>query len=273
MRLPPDFPFSQSSLQAFVDCPRRFYLRYIRRAAWPAAAAEPALAYERHMQQGADFHRLAHQHALGIPQERLSAMVDDPDLARWWHNYLHHPPPGLPEARHPEVTLSAPLAGHRLLAKYDLVALTPGERTVIVDWKTSRRRPRREGLALRLQTRVYPYVLVCAGAHLNGGEALGPAQVEMLYWFADDPKAPEAFAYDGAKFREDGDYLAALAAEIEAMEEDDFFLTDDESRCRFCLYRSLCARGVEAGVFDAVEDEGEWENMDLDFEQVQAIEF
>ncbi len=40
MALPSDFQFSQSSLQDYVDCPWRFYLRYIRQLAWPAIVAE-----------------------------------------------------------------------------------------------------------------------------------------------------------------------------------------------------------------------------------------
>ncbi|MCP4541151.1 MAG: PD-(D/E)XK nuclease family protein, partial [Chloroflexi bacterium] len=66
MTLPADFQFSQASLQDYVDCPRRFQLRYVLRVAWPAPEAEPVLENERYLQQGAAFHRLVHQHALGL---------------------------------------------------------------------------------------------------------------------------------------------------------------------------------------------------------------
>jgi len=86
MILPTDFQFSQGSLQDYVDCPRRFHLRYVQRLAWPAIDAEPALENERYLQQGAAFHRLAHQHALGIPADRLvvAGSGDDADIRRWW---------------------------------------------------------------------------------------------------------------------------------------------------------------------------------------------
>ena len=61
-RLPPNFQFSQGSLQDFVDCRRRFQLRYIQGVAWPALQTEPAMENERSMQQGARFHHLVHQH-------------------------------------------------------------------------------------------------------------------------------------------------------------------------------------------------------------------
>ena len=57
----------------------------------------------------------------------------------WWAAYLASPPPDLPGSGSiPSWTLSVPLGAHRLVAKFDLVAIDPGRRAVIVDWKTSR---------------------------------------------------------------------------------------------------------------------------------------
>ena len=56
--LPPTFTFSQSSLQDYFDCPRRFQLRYIEQVAWPAVETEPMLENERRQQAGLHFHRL-----------------------------------------------------------------------------------------------------------------------------------------------------------------------------------------------------------------------
>ena len=276
MTLPPDFQFSQASLQDYVDCPRRFQLRYVLRLAWPALEAEPALENERYLQQGAAFHRLVHQHALGLPPDQLSRTVTDEDLRRWWHNYLAAPPAGLPASRYPEIVLSAPLSGHRLLAKYDLVAVDAGRQAIIVDWKTYRKRPRRAWLVGRLQTRVYPYLLVRAGAHLNMGQPLQPGQLEMIYWFADFAAAPERFAYDAAQYEADGTYLAALIEEIARLEDEDFTLTAQERHCRYCAYRSLCQRGISAGAFAEAEDEreaGDEFDISFDLEQIAEIEY
>jgi CRISPR/Cas system-associated exonuclease Cas4 (RecB family) len=276
MTLPIDFQFSQASLQDYVDCPRRFQLRCVLRLAWPALEAEPALENERYLQQGAVFHRLVHQHALGLPPDQLSRTVTDEDLRRWWHNYLAAPPADLPASRYPEIVLSAPLGSHRLVARYDLVAVDAGRRATIVDWKTSRQRPRHAWLAGRLQTRVYPYLLVRAGVHLNAGRSLQPEQVEMVYWFADFPANPARFAYDAAQYEADGVYLAALSEEIARLGDDDFPLTPQERRCRYCAYRSLCQRGISAGAFDEMEDEsepGDDFDLALDFEQIAEIEY
>jgi CRISPR/Cas system-associated exonuclease Cas4 (RecB family) len=300
MTLPGDFgTFSQASLQDYVDCRRRFQLRYLLELAWPAVQTEPAEEQEIYGQQGELFHRLVHQHQLGIPAERLTRIAEAGDrqrgdgrLSLWWDNYLaldHVPltgqagPAGLPGQRYSEVTLSAPVGGYRLLAKYDLVALNPGARAVIVDWKTSRARPGRPWLAARLQTRVYRYVLVEAGAALNEGQPWRPDQVEMIYWFANHPDQPERLHYSEREYLADREYLSALIAEISHASEDGFFLTDDSRRCRFCPYRSLCDRGVEAGRVepnaDSPEEAGEvdeatpsWE-AGFDFEQVAEIAY
>ncbi len=274
--LPTNFQFSQGSLQDYVDCPRRFQLRYVERLAWPADEAEPALEHERYLQQGAAFHRLIHQHALGIPPERLSSTVTDDDLRRWWHNYLESRPFDLPAPGYSEMLLSAPVSGYRLVAKYDLIAVGADRRAIIVDWKTSRKRSRQKWLAERLQTRVYPYLLVRAGSHLNAGRSLQPEQVEMVYWFANFPAVPERFIYDATQYEADKVYLTSLIEEIDGLGDRDFPLTTQERPCRYCRYRSLCQRGIRAGSLDEAEDElGLDDDFDFafDFEQIAEIEY
>ncbi|MEE8390750.1 MAG: PD-(D/E)XK nuclease family protein [Anaerolineae bacterium] len=276
MILPTDFQFSQASLQDYVDCPRRFQLRYVERVAWPAPEAEPALENERYLQQGAAFHRLIHQHLLGFPPERLSSTVTDDNLQHWWRNYLESGLSNLPDVRYPEVLLSAPVSDYRLVAKYDLVAIAPGRRVVIVDWKTSRKRSQRKWLTQRLQTRVYPYLLVRAGAHLNDGQALEPEHVEMVYWFASFPNNPERFAYDAAQYHADEVRLISLIEEIKNLRDHEWSLTTQERHCRYCPYRSLCQRGVRAGPFDEIEETPEPDDdfdISIDFEQIAEIEY
>jgi hypothetical protein len=131
-------------------------------------------------------------------------------------------------------------------------------------------------LAQRMQTRVYPYLLVRAGASLNEGQALEPDQVEMVYWFANFPGEPVAFPYGTDRYGEDEAHLHSLVEEIENLSESEFELTGDKKRCDFCPYRSLCERGVLAGdLEEALEDwdvEGDFD-ISLDFDQVAEIEY
>lgn len=289
MLIPRSFQFSQGSLQDYVDCRRRFQLLHLQRRAWPAVEVEPVLENERYMKQGTWFHRLIQQNLLGIPAGRLSVLARDEHLGGWWQNYLDHRPdihcldePDMIGAtRRPELNLVAPLAGFNLVAKCDLIVTVPGRRAVIFDWKTSRKRPPRNWLAARLQTRVYPYLLVRAGAHLNAGLPFRPEQVEMLYWFAGFPDRPERFPYSPEQYRADDAYLTGLVAEAACLQEVDFYLTPLLERCKYCVYRSLCGRGTQAGVSDEdgagleQEQAGDLasEELAFDFDQIAEIEF
>jgi CRISPR/Cas system-associated exonuclease Cas4 (RecB family) len=269
-----NLPFSQGSLQDYVDCPRRFQLRYLLMQPWPALITDAPGEFEMHLQRGADFHRLAHQHTLGLDAERLAATLHDETLARWWSTFLAHPPARLPETiRRAEVAVTAPLAGQRLVAKFDLLAVEPGQHLVIVDWKTSLKRPSRVTLARRLQTRVYRYLAVEAGAAFNGGQRPEPEQVEMVYWFAEFGGATERFPYDADQHAADHDYLAGLIAEITIRDEETWPLTPDERQCRFCNYRSLCERGVKAGFLGDLDEDVKMDELEINLEQVAEIEF
>lgn len=275
MPLPDDFQFSQSSLQDYVECARRFELRYRDNLLWPAVEAEPIAEQERRRQRGADFHHLIHQHLLGIPAEAIAVMAADDELRRWWDAYWRDPlVNGLPKPGYPEITLSASVGGQRLLAKYDLLAIQPGARAIIVDWKTALRKPAPARLANRLQTIVYRYVLVEAGAFLNDGQPIDPDQVEMIYWFAVAPNQPERFGYNATQHQENGAFLATLIAEINQRKT--FDLTTEVQRCSFCRYRSLCERGSRAGVMDELDTDWDDQPMtaaDFDFDDIAEIEF
>jgi CRISPR/Cas system-associated exonuclease Cas4 (RecB family) len=280
MILPAGFQLSQGSLQDYVDCPRRFQLRHVQRVAWPALETEPALENERYLRQGAAFHRLVFQHLIGIPTERLSSTLTGDHLRRWWRSYLESGTSDLPLSRYPEVLVSAPVAGCRLVAKYDLVAVDTGQRAIIVDWKTARQRPRRAWLAQRMQTRVYSYLLVRAGADLNRGQPFVPEQVEMVYWFANYPADPERIAYHAVQYETDGVYLTSLIEEIQGLADEDWPLTAQEKRCTYCPYRSLCERGERAGIFEEMDPESETADefdpiagLEIDFEQIAEIEY
>lgn len=279
MSLPEGFQFSQSSLQDFEACAKRFELRYIDRLSWPAIESEPVQEAERLAQLGADFHRLVQQHLIGLDEVLLTESLAgaEPELKTWWQNYLLHRPAVLAAAHiYPELTLSTPLRGYRLLARYDLLAAGPDGSFLIIDWKTARRRPGRESLARRSQTRVYPYVLVKAGAAFNGGRPIDPASVRMMYWYPETPEQPELFEYSAALGRRDEEYLSDLVERIKtAARNKDFPLVQDKQPCRYCIYRSYCDRGERAGPVEELAETPP-DTLDvsaLDWDQIAEIQF
>ena len=265
---------SQSSLQDYMDCARRFQLRYLEKLSYPAVESEPALENEKHQQEGEYFHRLVQQYLIGIPSEQISKLANSANLQRWWENFLAHP--GIRAHKelgslYTETTLSAPLQNFRLVAKYDLITVHDGKVT-IYDWKTYRKRSRNEWLKGRMQTRVYPALMVHAGAHLNNGKPFEPEQIEMVYWFADFPDEPARFTYTSAQYQRDWDTLLKLADEI--ISASSYPLTEDRQKCVFCNYRSYCERGTQAGDVEQAEAEMEAEELfDVNFEQIGEIAF
>ena len=265
---------SQSSLQDYADCPRRFELRYLQQLSYPAIEAEPALENEKHQQEGEYFHRLAQQALIGIPAEQIARLANTPNLQRWWENFRPFSETGLRvfTRRLPEVTLSAPLGKFRLVAKYDLIGIANDGKVYIYDWKTYRKRPKNEWLHARWQTRIYRALLVEAGAHLNGGTRFAPEEIEMIYWFADFPSEPARFVYQADQFKRDWDALTRLAEEISLASI--FPLTEDRAKCNYCPYRSYCDRGIRAGEAADAELESEAEELfDINFEQIGEIAF
>ncbi len=263
------FTFSQSSLQDFADCPRRFQLRYMDQLSWPAVDSEPVVENERRQIEGQLFHRLVQQYLLGVPSENLSPMANTPNLERWWNNFKEEF--GNLGESHPELTLSSPIGNHRLVAKYDLVAVQKN-RAIIYDWKTYAKRPRDEWMSARWQTRVYRSLLVQAGAHLNSGKPFEPEQIEMIYWYAEFPSEATRFKYDTNQVKRDWSAIEKVVEEISSVKE--FPLTEDEKMCRFCVYRSYCNRGAQASQMDEAEAETETEAaFDINFEQIGEIEF
>ena len=277
MSLNPEFRFSQNNLQDYLDCPRRFELRHILRQAWPALESEPVLEQEQLMAEGRQFHKLIQQFIVGLPAENLEESAVSASLSHWWANFLQSSPLNdLPLKRFVEHYLSCPSGGYRLSAQYDLLAIEPGKRALIFDWKTSARKPGREFLKNRMQTRVYRYLLVEAGAKLNNNLPLIPEKVEMIYWFAEYPNEPERFLYDEKQFAADRAYLSHLIAEIAGQELGQFILTSDEKKCAYCNYRSLCKRREKAGNWNEQEEEPAAVNapqVDLNFEQIGEVEF
>ena len=266
----PAFTFSQSSLQDYTDCARRFQLRYIEQLHWPAVETEPVLVNERRQQEGQLFHRLVQQHQIGLPAEMLTPLANTANLSRWWVNYLQTNFKMGTAKKHTELTLSAPISEHRLLAKYDLIVILPGGKTLIYDWKTYQKRPRDEWMAARLQTCVYRAILVQAGTYLNGGKPFEPEGIEMVYWYANTPSDPARFPYDSAHFKRDWETLSGLITQISHHQH--FPLTDDEKKCAYCPYRSYCNRGIEAGSTEEME-ETSISGIDFDFEQIAEIEY
>ena len=268
MLLPENFSFSQNNLQDFVNCQRLFFLRYIQRQEWPSLESEPVRDHEELMHLGEQFHNLVFQQGVGIPREILSSSISDPILDVWWDSFLSSHIDSIEGASQFEKLVSIPFAGHRLIAKYDMLVYTPDGHALIYDWKTSQREPQRKWLHARLQTRVYPFIL----SQKKDPPIALPENVSMTYWYPAFPTSSIEFNYSKDAMESDREFLTGLISEIESLDSDQYEKTDKEKLCAFCCYRSLCERGEKAGDYRQQDDPdmSEGSAFDIDFNELSA---
>lgn len=252
-----DFSYSQSSLQDYIDCQLRFYWQHAVRLSWPALDANSPVEHEANVRRGVAFHRFVQQYLIGVPVAGITTLTErDEHLERWWQNFLHSFPKPFPEPHFAETSLAGVLGGVRLMATYDLVVLTPAGKLEIYDWKAVGKPPRRDRLAARAQTIVYPYLLAKCGHFLLGRkEPVDPDTISMRYWFTERPDQMEVFSYSQTQFKEDEAWLLGKINAIAGMSPDDFKKTENEKMCGYCKYRSLCNKSFATAKFNSSEGE------------------
>lgn len=276
MPLSNDFIFSAQKLQDFVDCPRRFDLRYVQNLQWPAQETKPYLAYEEHLALGKKFHQLVHQYIIGIPTENLLEQIDHPILKEWWQDFSNYYPSIKKYQPKAEVKIGAHLAGYRIIAIYDVLYMVGQDSITIIDWKTTsgNQRTPSKYLSNRLQSKVYPLLYMLAHPQINQAMQSGKAQLKMIYWFPAFPTEPEEIPYSWDKFQNDKEEIVNIFKEINEYTKTIFPLTSDKIKCRFCVYRSFCSRGSEPGDFQEHSDFEDTKNeIELDFDRLEEIAF
>lgn len=268
---------SQSGLAAFTRCPRRFYLRFVRRLEWPAPLTGSEQEWERSLLRGEELHLFIQQAALGIDVQNLVGALGDSQLASWWQNFVEFPPHQPLGESHTELELMVPIGGqpaagpHQLIARFDRLIVSSGDdgaQIHIVDWKTGTPRDS-SSLERSWQTIVYRYIAVEASSRLVAdGSQVPPNRVSFTYWQAEAPEAPVILSYDDSAHTAAGKQIAAAVERIEQrlldpLGEDAFERTTDVDACRHCPYRSYCERGRQASPGVDVEPDYEPGEQDL----------
>ena len=278
MDLPKNFNHSQKSLQDFLYCRRLFKYRYIERIKWPAVELHPINELEKRAQLGAEFHRIVHQFYSGVSEEKIEDYLGERIIKKWWTNFKNSIVKNLDEADIylPEVRLYSYIGDSRLIAKIDLISIKPDGNRIIYDWKTSQKRPKREFLLSQFQSLVYPFLVISVDDRIYPWKKVDPDMVRMIYWFAEYPENIEIFKFDEKKFNESKEVITDTIEKIENMNYGDFIKTDQEVKCKFCIYRSLCGRkgypGDVAEATDWILPE-ERNHYEMDLNQIEEIEY
>ena len=276
MAVDPNFTFSANSLQDYQDCQRRFELKYLLKQSWPATTSEPVLDFEHHIQLGSQFHQLVHQYINGIPKEILIDTITDTGLADWFGNFLTFFT-GLEYTQvFSEQSVRISLEGFQVVAIFDLLGITPTGEIHIIDWKTSEKIPGKDILNKKIQTMLYQLAAIESAASFISGHEIPAEKVHMTYVYVHHAEQNTVdFDYSHTRYSQDKTFLENLIEEINVKESGSFVCTDNEWRCKYCVYRSLCERGKEAGNFQEQEAEVDIEQLleNMDYESQDEIAF
>jgi len=269
--------YSQQKLHDYLECPRRYELKYIKQQIWPAVISEPVLVLEQKVKNGQLFHLMAQQYFTGIDQKLIMSQITHEEIRNWWISFLIFTEYLKDLPNQSEVYISGRINSYNLAGIFDLLVYIPGEKFTILDWKTNQTKPPRKLLQDHIQTKLYPLLLTNSGESWNNGEKIHPDQIEMVYWFTNSPNEPEPFQYSVQQYDEDLNFILNLISQIEKTKTDEYPLTTEEKRCKFCNYRSLCGRGQLPGIIsniDYMDVESIFQEIgDIDILQIGEIAF
>ena len=247
------FYYSQLALSIYQSCQLRFRRRYLDGLYWPRPVSEQ-------VELGMDFHLVSNRYFADGQSERYGGEIGT------WLDALYRFRPVVKDLVFlPEQELRLRDGAVRLVAKYDLVVLSPG-RVDIYDWKTDRHRLTGKFCESTLQTLVYRYLMVRAG---NGywGRPITPDDVVMTYWNPRYPEAAVTLPYDERRYRQDEEWLREAIGEIDSKGRDSFLAATDERICRVCEYAPICGKGgasaVEPGEDDYDDLSLSWDDIEL----------
>jgi len=268
------FTFSAYKLQDYLDCERRFELKYLLKQQWPAIRSEPIYELEQQMQLGQQFHLFAQQFFSNIATGEIQKQINDETLSLWWDNFVPFAKNLLSQEYDAEHKISIKLNNMRFIAILDLLIIDKNMKYAIIDWKTNKKKPSSQQIKNSIQSRLYPLVLFLSENERISPNHISPDQIEMLYWFANFPDQIESFQYSNYQYQEDLTFLQELIQKISQKKPGEFLKTTRTQSCKFCQYRSLCERGTIAGSQDNPEvDIWNEEIVDIDFSQIGELEF
>lgn len=259
-----DLYFSQSALEIFQKCRRRFQYRYIDGLYWPAKWGIDA-EIEKELEKGRKFHLLAERYYIdGSLQDQI---VEDSELSAWLKRLKRF----LPYSKHiisSEQELRCSKKNLKFLAKYDLLNYNKEKKMIeLYDWKTDKKSLLGKELQNSTQSRFYLYLFKKAGQRYFSDKYDLENNPILIYWNPRFPEEKKIITYTDEDFSNDSHYFENLVEKI--LNEDKFPMTDNLNICQYCEYRPIC-RGKRTEKREMFEEDLD---MDLNWEEIEELEF
>lgn len=237
---------SQFALSRFDQCERLFELGHLARANWPAPdPLDENVEIRRRVGLGELFHRLVHWHARGLDVapllEVLDQAEDGQEVRRHWASFMASPYAEVPAVVWSEQTLRVTVGELRLQVRYDRLVRQDDGRWVITDWKTGRKFDA-PAAQKSWQTRLYRLALAKGGHAFNGGAAIAPDHISVVYWHVPSAEA-HTIPYSASLMAADEAALAGMGERLRSALGVGF--APNAHHCGRCVYQSRCQLSVE----------------------------
>ncbi|MDO9546425.1 MAG: PD-(D/E)XK nuclease family protein [Pelolinea sp.] len=266
--------FSAANIQDYLDCERRYELKYILEQSWPAISSEPVIEIEDNIRKGNKFHYLIYQFFSDVPENALIPSIEEKEIEEWFNSFLLFHKTIQLKMAFPEFRLTGQIGEARLSAVYDLIYLTQNNEIRIMDWKTSHYIPKKTALAVKVQTILYPYLLKETSHEFLPEISLSPENISMQYWYPSAPNEVFIFKYGRSTHENHRVFLENIINEILGKKVGEFALTNNERKCGFCPYRSLCNRGISASnMLELIDEVSEENDFLIDFDLLPELPF
>lgn len=232
--------FSQTQIQDYLFCPRRYFLSHIQKITWPEPVSPSFEKIEESNRQGKAFHLFINRLIQGVSYKELISQVYETDLNQWLKNFKKYNP--LPDNAKifSEIEISAIFAEILWIGYMDAVAFLP-DKIQIFDWKTSRRVGDPKVLLNSPQTRLYCFLMMQNHQNfLNFSGNISPDQIEMVYWYARFPSDPIHLQYSAELYDKDLVYFKDMAEKLCYDDRANYPQTLQQNNCRFCRFQTFC---------------------------------
>ncbi len=255
--------FSQTQIQDYMLCPRRYFLSHIQKITWPEPLSPSFQKIEESNRQGKAFHLFLNRLIQGVSYKELVSQVYETELNLWLKNFKKYNP--LPENAKifSEVELSAIYKEILWIGYIDAAAFLPGK-IQIYDWKTSRNIGDPNVLVKSPQTRLYCFLsMLNHENYKNYCGSITPDQIEMIYWYARFPSNPIHLPYSPELFEKDLIYFKDMAEKLCHENRTDYPQTIQRNNCHVCRFQTYCFK----------ETDFEQDGLDDDFLDSERFDF
>lgn len=227
--------YSQNSLNTFIQCPYKFFLKYKKSLVWKKDD-EDDRAYYDSLKSGLDFHLICERHFSNLP----TGVLPDSEFCLWLERVKRIVSIDSDFRYLPEFEIRYTMDKFILFSKMDLIKV--GKNKIeIYDWKTENKELTYEKVKNRLQTTIYLFMVGENVKYLCNSE-IELSDISMNYYQPNLDIGPIRINYSKEKHEENKLYIKNILNKISKLEEDK--IQRNHNHCKICEFNYYCNKQI-----------------------------